>query len=33
VAPVHIATARNSDGATSWDPAGYREDYREIWGR
>ncbi|WP_404953303.1 substrate-binding domain-containing protein [Streptomyces sp. 147326] len=33
VAPVHIATAGNSDGATSWDPSGYREGYRKIWGR
>lgn len=31
VAPVHIATADNSDGATSWDPSGYREGYRRIW--
>ncbi|OAH16611.1 substrate-binding domain-containing protein [Streptomyces jeddahensis] len=33
VAPVHIATAANSNGATSWDPSGYREAYRKIWGR
>ncbi|MFD4241749.1 substrate-binding domain-containing protein [Streptomyces sp. NPDC058525] len=33
VAPVHIATAGNSEGATSWDPTGYREGYRRIWGR
>ncbi|MEU9162839.1 substrate-binding domain-containing protein [Streptomyces sp. NPDC048424] len=33
VAPVHIATADNSDGATSWDPAGYREGYLRIWGK
>ncbi|MET9393583.1 substrate-binding domain-containing protein [Streptomyces sp. NPDC006624] len=33
VAPVHIATAANSDGASAWDPSGYREAYREIWGR
>jgi ribose transport system substrate-binding protein len=32
-APVHITTADNSDGATTWDPAGYREAYRKIWGR
>ncbi|MCX4825174.1 substrate-binding domain-containing protein [Streptomyces sp. NBC_01142] len=31
VAPVHIATAANSSGATSWNPSGYREAYREIW--
>ncbi|MEV6394664.1 substrate-binding domain-containing protein [Streptomyces sp. NPDC051907] len=31
VAPAHIATADNSSGATSWDPAGYREAYRKIW--
>ncbi|UUU37324.1 substrate-binding domain-containing protein [Streptomyces sp. CA-210063] len=33
VAPVHISTADNSDAATSWDPSGYREGYRKIWGR
>ncbi|MFF3801149.1 substrate-binding domain-containing protein [Streptomyces sp. NPDC002134] len=33
VAPVHITTADNSDGATTWDPAGYREAYRRIWGK
>jgi ribose transport system substrate-binding protein len=33
VAPVHIATADNSDGATAWNPSGYREAYRSIWGR
>ncbi|MFI6445645.1 substrate-binding domain-containing protein [Kitasatospora sp. NPDC050543] len=33
VAPVHIATADNSGGATSWDPPGYREAYRKIWGK
>jgi ribose transport system substrate-binding protein len=33
VAPVHIATAANSSGATAWDPPGYREAYRRIWGR
>jgi ribose transport system substrate-binding protein len=32
VAPVHVATADNSDGATTWDPSGYREAYRKIWG-
>ncbi|MFJ9150865.1 substrate-binding domain-containing protein [Streptomyces sp. NPDC102270] len=32
VAPVHIATADNSRGATTWDPSGYREAYRRIWG-
>jgi ribose transport system substrate-binding protein len=31
VAPVHIATAANSKGATTWDPSGYREAYRSIW--
>ncbi|MFF5805170.1 substrate-binding domain-containing protein [Streptomyces sp. NPDC012746] len=31
VAPVHIATAGNSKGATSWDPRGYREAYEKIW--
>jgi ribose transport system substrate-binding protein len=33
VAPVHISTADNSAGATTWDPSGYREAYRRIWGR
>ncbi|GHG52220.1 substrate-binding domain-containing protein [Streptomyces griseocarneus] len=32
VAPVHIATAANSGGLTSWDPPGYRDAYRKIWG-
>ncbi|MEV4922857.1 substrate-binding domain-containing protein [Streptomyces roseoverticillatus] len=32
VAPVHVATAANSGGATSWDPPGYRAAYRRIWG-
>ena len=32
-APVHITTAANSEGATAWDPSGYREAYRAIWGR
>ena len=32
VAPVHVATAENTGGATSWDPSGYREAYRKIWG-
>ncbi|MER5934855.1 substrate-binding domain-containing protein [Streptomyces sp. NPDC002054] len=31
VAPVHIATAENSAGATSWDPVGYRAGYEKIW--
>ncbi|MFE9634607.1 substrate-binding domain-containing protein [Streptomyces sp. NPDC006463] len=31
VAPVHVATAENSGGATSWDPSGYREAYEKIW--
>ncbi|MFM9694376.1 substrate-binding domain-containing protein [Streptomyces europaeiscabiei] len=33
VAPVHVSTADNSAGATSWDPSGYQEGYRKIWGR
>ncbi|MEU1849118.1 substrate-binding domain-containing protein [Streptomyces sp. NPDC019990] len=33
VAPVHIATAANSGGALSWDSEGYRQAYREIWGK
>lgn len=32
VAPVHITTADNSHGATAWDPSGYRDAYRKIWG-
>jgi ribose transport system substrate-binding protein len=32
VAPVHISTAANIKGATTWDPSGYREGYRKIWG-
>ncbi|MBL1083683.1 substrate-binding domain-containing protein [Streptomyces actinomycinicus] len=31
VAPVHVSTADNSEGATTWDPSGYREAYRRIW--
>ncbi|MFE6274036.1 substrate-binding domain-containing protein [Streptomyces goshikiensis] len=31
VAPVHISTAANSAGASSWDPQGYREAYEKIW--
>lgn len=31
VAPVHVVTARNAGGASSWDPEGYREAYRRIW--
>ncbi|MFG2294449.1 substrate-binding domain-containing protein [Streptomyces sp. NPDC048603] len=31
VAPVHVVTAANSGGATSWDPPGYREAYERIW--
>ena len=33
VAPVHLTTAANSAGATTWDPSGYREAYRKIWGK
>ncbi|MFG2550749.1 substrate-binding domain-containing protein [Streptomyces sp. NPDC048581] len=33
VAPVHITTADNSEGATTWDPSGYQEGYRKIWGK
>ncbi|MCA6091243.1 substrate-binding domain-containing protein [Streptomyces sp. SCA3-4] len=33
VTPVHIATAANSAGHTSWDPPGYRAAYRKIWGK
>ncbi|MGW1268385.1 substrate-binding domain-containing protein [Streptomyces sp. NPDC002491] len=32
VAPVHISTADNSHGATTWDPTGYQEAYRKMWG-
>ncbi|MFB7170264.1 substrate-binding domain-containing protein [Streptomyces sp. NPDC056254] len=31
VAPVHVVTADNSGGATSWDPEGFREAYEKIW--
>ncbi|MER5219287.1 substrate-binding domain-containing protein [Streptomyces flaveus] len=33
VAPVHLTTAANSAGATTWDPPGFREAYRKIWGK
>jgi ribose transport system substrate-binding protein len=33
VAPVHITTRDNSGGAVFWDSEGYREAYRQIWGR
>ncbi|MDC7340617.1 substrate-binding domain-containing protein [Streptomyces lydicus] len=33
VASVHLSTAANSRGATTWDPPGYRAAYRKIWGR
>ncbi|MDT0341851.1 substrate-binding domain-containing protein [Streptomyces litchfieldiae] len=33
VAPVHITTSENSGGAAFWDSDGYREAYRQIWGR
>ncbi|UFR06249.1 substrate-binding domain-containing protein [Streptomyces sp. Go40/10] len=33
VAPVHVSTADNSAGATTWNPSGYREAYRRIWRR
>ncbi|MEW1774500.1 substrate-binding domain-containing protein [Streptomyces sp. NPDC086777] len=33
VAPTHVSTAANSAGATTWNPPGYREAYRRIWGR
>ncbi|MER5435214.1 substrate-binding domain-containing protein [Streptomyces sp. NPDC002588] len=33
VPPVHITTADNSGGKSSWDPSGYREAYRKIWGK
>lgn len=33
VAPVHVTTAANSAGATTWDPTGYQEAYRKIWGK
>jgi ribose transport system substrate-binding protein len=33
VAPVHVSTAENSEGATTWNPSGYRPAYRKIWGR
>ncbi|WP_328877687.1 substrate-binding domain-containing protein [Streptomyces sp. NBC_00299] len=33
VAPIHISTADNTDGATTWDPSGYQQAYRKIWGK
>ncbi|MFI0814779.1 substrate-binding domain-containing protein [Streptomyces sp. NPDC021098] len=33
VAPVHITTADNSGGALSWNSEGYRQAYRQIWGK
>ncbi|GAQ52581.1 substrate-binding domain-containing protein [Streptomyces acidiscabies] len=33
VAPAHITTADNAGGTSSWDPAGYREGYRKLWGK
>ncbi|WP_408995843.1 substrate-binding domain-containing protein [Streptomyces europaeiscabiei] len=33
IAPVHITTAANSGGGSSWDPEGYREAYRKLWGK
>jgi ribose transport system substrate-binding protein len=34
VAPVHITDSSNIGGATAWDPQnGYRDVYRQIWGR
>ncbi|MCO5997370.1 substrate-binding domain-containing protein [Actinoallomurus rhizosphaericola] len=32
VAPVHLTTVHNVDDTTAWDPKGYREAYRRIWG-
>ncbi|WP_371584021.1 substrate-binding domain-containing protein [Streptomyces sp. NBC_01314] len=33
IAPVHITTAANSGGGSSWDPEGYREAYQKLWGK
>jgi ribose transport system substrate-binding protein len=33
IAPVHVTTGANSGGAVFWDSDGYREAYRQIWGR
>ncbi|MFJ9565233.1 substrate-binding domain-containing protein [Streptomyces fuscichromogenes] len=33
VAPAHITTSDNSGSQTSWDPAGYRDAYRKLWGK
>ncbi|MEU2618192.1 substrate-binding domain-containing protein [Streptomyces sp. NPDC007157] len=33
VAPVHVSTAANSEGTSAWNPSGYQEAYRKIWGR
>ncbi|WP_345431029.1 substrate-binding domain-containing protein [Actinoallomurus vinaceus] len=32
VAPVHLTTVDNIDATTSWNPKGYQEAYRRIWG-
>ncbi len=33
VSPPHIATAANSAGASSWNPKGYQEAYKKLWGK
>ncbi|MFF5207553.1 substrate-binding domain-containing protein [Streptosporangium sp. NPDC000396] len=33
VAPVHLTTVDNVGTTTAWDPLGYQEAYRKIWGR
>jgi ribose transport system substrate-binding protein len=32
VAPVHLTTTGNVGSTSSWDPKGYREAYRAVWG-
>lgn len=33
VAPAHLTTAANVGTSTAWDPAGYRDAYKSIWGK
>ncbi|RSM54909.1 sugar ABC transporter substrate-binding protein [Actinoplanes sp. ATCC 53533] len=33
VAPAHLTTAANVGTSASWDPAGYRDAYKSIWGK
>ncbi len=33
VAPVHLTTTDNVADTAAWDPPGYREAYKKIWGK